>query len=169
MAIRPVRTISRMPNGPHLLDEGLDFVFAAGDFDHHVLRADVDDAGPEDLGDLLDLRAAAVLRADFHQHQVAFDVILVGEVEDLDHGDDFFELLADLVEDAVVPIDDESHAGEPRILRRTDGQAVDVERPGGEHPGDMGQNAGLVHHQRGEDVSHARLTFSAAANGDQSV
>ena len=66
-------------------------------------------------------------RADLDQHQVAFDVILVGEVEDLDHGDDFFQLLADLVQDAVVADDDEGHAREPRILGLADGQAVDVE------------------------------------------
>ena len=65
MAIRPVRTISRMPNGPHLLDEGLDFVFAAGDFDHHVLGADIDDAGTKNVGDFFDFRAGAVLVLTF--------------------------------------------------------------------------------------------------------
>ena len=46
---------------PHLFDERLDFALAAGDFDHHMLGADVDDAGPKDFGQFLDLRAAAVL------------------------------------------------------------------------------------------------------------
>ena len=134
-----------------------------------MLRADVDDPGAEDLGDLLDLRAAAVLGADLHQHQVALDVILAGDVEDLDDRDDLFELLANLVEDAVVAVDDERDAGESRILGRADGQAVDVEGPGGQHPGNMGQDAGLVHHQRGKDVSHAKLTFCSRLGGSISL
>ena len=58
MAIRPVRTSSTMPNGPHQVDERFDLLFLAGDFDDHLIVGDVDDPAAEDLGQLADLRAA---------------------------------------------------------------------------------------------------------------
>ena len=78
-----------------------------------------------------------------------------------DDGDDLVELLADLLEDGVVAVDDEGHAREVVVLGLADGEAVDVEPAGGEHAGDVGQDAGLVLHQGGEHVPHRRGPFGA--------
>ena len=60
---------------PHQVDERLDLFFLAGDFDHHFVGGDIDDAAAEDFGQLADFGALARLHLDLDQHQVAFDVV----------------------------------------------------------------------------------------------
>ena len=91
---------------------------------------------------------------DLDQHQVAFDVVVRADVVDADDGDDLFELLADLLEDAVVADDDERHPRELGVFGFADGEAVDVEAARGEHAGDVGQHAGHVLHGGRKDVPH---------------
>ncbi len=73
----------------------------------------------------------------------------------LDDGDDLVELLADLLQREIVAVDDEGHARQVGVLGLADREAVDVEAARGEHSRDMGQDAGLILHQRGQNVSHA--------------
>ena len=63
MATRPVRTISRMPIGAQHLDQAVDLVLVAGDFDDERLVGHVDDAGAEDMRQLHDLRRVSGVAA----------------------------------------------------------------------------------------------------------
>ena len=47
----------------HQVDEGFDLLFLAGDFDHHLVGGDVDDAAAEDVGQLANFGALARLHA----------------------------------------------------------------------------------------------------------
>ncbi len=91
---------------------------------------------------------------DLDQHQVTLDEIRPGDVEHLDDGDDLLELLADLLEQPVVAVD---HDGDPRqvgVLGLADGEALDVEPPRREHPGNVRQDPRLVLHQRRQHMPH---------------
>jgi len=66
------------------------------------------------------------------------------EVADLDDGDDLLELLADLLEHAVVADGDDGHAGYLRVVGPPNNEGVYVEPPGREHSNHVGQHAGLV-------------------------
>ena len=76
------------------------------------------------------------------------------DIVDADDGDDFFELLADLLEHAVVADDDERHPREARVFGFADGEAIDVVAARGEHAGHVGQHAGHVLDGGGKDVTH---------------
>ena len=93
---------------------------------------------------------------DLDQHQIAFDEVLRADVVDPDDRDDLLELLADLLEHAVVADDDERHPRELGILGLADGQAVDVVAARGEHARDVGQHAGHVLHDGRQNVTHLR-------------
>ena len=93
---------------------------------------------------------------DLDQHQVAFDVVVRADVVDADDGDDLFELLADLLQHAVVADDDERHPRETGVFGFADGEAIDVVAARGEHAGHVGQHAGDVLHGGREDVTHGR-------------
>src|SRR5262249_15511791 len=129
---------------PHQFDKGLDLALLAGDFDHQVVRADIDHAGPEHFHQQHDLHALLGRGLDLEQHQVAFDEILAADILALDDGDDLVELFADLFQFGIVAPDDKRHPGEVGVFGLAHGQAVDVEAAGGEHPGNLGQDARLV-------------------------
>ena len=101
---------------------------------------------------------------DLEQHQVALDVVARADVIDLDDGDDLFELLADLVEHAVVADDDERHPREVRVFRLADRQRVDVVAARGEHARDVREHARHVLHDRGKHVTHGPTTPTTRAN-----
>jgi hypothetical protein len=71
-------------------------------------------------------------------------MIARADIIDAHHGDDLFQLLADLLQHAVVADDDKRHAREAWILGLADGEAIDVETARGEHAGNVGQHAGDV-------------------------
>ena len=128
--------------------------FLAADLDHEVVGADVDDPAAEHLDQQADLDPLLRRGLDLDEHQVALDEVLAADVLHLDDGDDLVELLADLLQLGVVAVDDEGHARQVGLLGLADGEAVDVEAARGEHAGDVGQDAGLVLHQRRQDVPH---------------
>ena len=143
--------------GADQFDEGVDFFFFAGDLDHHGAGADVHDVAAEQVDQFDHFAALARRRGDFDQGQVALDegqVLVVAHAHD---GDDLGELLAHLLEDAVVGVDDDGHAGEAGVFGAADHQRINVEAAGGKHAGHMGQHAGFIHDQGGNHVSHRKL------------
>ena len=118
-----------------------------------LIGADVHDPAAEDLHQGLDLGSEARRRVDLDQHQVALDVILARDVVDLHDRDDLLELLAHLIQVPVVAHDDDRDPREIRVLGLPDRQAIDIESPRGEHPRDVRQHAGLVLHQRRQQVT----------------
>ena len=131
------------------------FSLLAGDLDHQLIGADVDDPAPEDLDQRLDLGPVGGGDVDLDQHQVALDVVFARDVENLDDRDDLLELLADLLE---VPVVAHHHDGDPRevrVLGLADREAVDVEPARGEHARDLGQDARLVLHQGRQQMALA--------------
>src|SRR4029453_3443370 len=99
--------------GPHPLDEGFDLALAARDFDHHLFGPHIDNAGPENIDQLANLRPLRSRRPGyFEQHQIPLDVVARADVIHLHNGDDLLKLLADLLEHAVIADDDEGHPRE---------------------------------------------------------
>ena len=82
----------------------------AGDFDHHHFGGDIDDPSAENAGQFGDLAPLARPGGHLQQHQVALYVVLRADVVDADHGDDFFQLLADLLQHAVTADNHEGHS-----------------------------------------------------------
>ena len=131
------------------------FFLLAGDLDHELLGPDVDDPAAEVLHQGPDLRADGRRGVDLDEHQVALDEVLTRDVDHLDDGDDLLQLLADLLQDPVIPLDHEADPGKMGVLGLADGQAVDVEPAGVQHPGDVREDPRLVLDQGREDVAHA--------------
>src|SRR5262249_24139255 len=113
--------------GPHQFDEGFDLVFLAGDLDHEAAGTDIDDPATEHLHEQGEFDSLGGGGLDLEKHEVAFDEVLGADVHDLDDGDDLVELLANLIEDRVIALDDEGHAREVGVLGFANREAVDVE------------------------------------------
>ena len=100
-----------------------------------MTATDIDNLPAKDLDQFPDLASAAVARtrrdtavgADLDQHQVPLDEVAVRKIEHLDDGDDLLELLADLVKNTSVTVDDKRYPGKLGVLGLTHSQAVDVE------------------------------------------
>ena len=71
---------------------------------------------PEDVGDPLDLFARAAGHPHLDQHDLALDVRVPGDVEELDHVDKLVQLLRDLLDDLVGTRGDEGHPGPSLVL-----------------------------------------------------
>src|ERR1700730_15545278 len=117
----------------HEIDEGLDLALLAGHFDHHGIRADIDDAGAEHFHQQSNFGPLEGRRLDLDEHQIAFDVVFAADVLHADNRDDLVELFAGLLHDAVVAVDDKGHARQARVLVFADGQTIDIEAARGEH------------------------------------
>src|SRR5262245_21380316 len=79
--------------GPHPLDESFDLALAAGDFDHQLFRADIDDPRPKNLDQLADFAPLGPRwRLDLEQHQIPLDIVTRANVIDLDDRDDLLKL-----------------------------------------------------------------------------
>ena len=92
-----------------------------------IVRCDIDDSAAEDLGQLADFGSLAGLHLDLDQHEVAFDMVVGAHVVNANDGDNLFELLADLREDAIVADDDKGHPREAWAFGFADREAIDVE------------------------------------------
>src|SRR5215216_5221734 len=84
--------------GVEQLEHGLDLGRAAGGLDGQGVGADVDDLGPEHLGQLDDLVADRRVGLDLDQDQLALHRLVVLELDDLEHVDQLVELLGDLLQ-----------------------------------------------------------------------
>ena len=143
--------------------------------DHQVRRGEVHDLPAEhgdEFPDLGPFRRRRRLPAgadagggDLHQHQVAVDQFGVFIIQHADDGDDLFELLADLVQHAVVAVDHERHPAEPIVLRGPHAEGIDIEGPAGEHPRDVrpAPPAGSSRGQTGRDAWRGRGERGARA------
>src|SRR5690606_30354777 len=125
------------PERLHLADERLELALVAGDLEDERLPGDVDDPGPEVLGDLPNLDPV-VGRAycDLDEHQLAADVVRAGVVDDREHVDELLELLRHLLHGGVLARDDERGARQAGALGLGHRQRLDVvaaprEAPGG--------------------------------------
>ena len=62
----------------------------------------------------------------------------------------------------VLDVDHDRHPRDARLLRRADGQRIDVESAGGEQPGDAGEHAGTVLDEHGDRVQLVAHTIGAS-------
>src|ERR671911_311628 len=155
------------------LEHGLDLGRAAGGLDGEGVGGDVDDLGPEHLGQLDDLVADRRVGLDLDQDQLALHRPVRLQLDDLEHVDQLVELLGDLLQGPLGAVDDDRHAAAARVLGRPDGQAVDVEPAPAEQPGDAGQDPGTVLDQHRDGVgAHwvrtSRRVAAACSSGENS-
>src|SRR3954447_6886485 len=132
------------PERPDHLLEGVDLVRRAGDLDDQRLARHVDDLAPEDLHRLEHLGALGAVGGDLEQRQLASDRALGLEVADLDHVDELVQLLGDLVDRVQRAVERQRDARDVVVVRRADGERVDVEAASREESRDAGQDTWLV-------------------------
>src|SRR5271156_4411723 len=70
------------------LQEGVELRSGAGELDGIALVGDIEDAAAKNVGKPLHLVAVLARRTHLDQHELALDVVAVGEVDDLDHLDE---------------------------------------------------------------------------------
>src|SRR6185312_15600189 len=136
------------------VEEGVELLGGAGELDRVGLVGDVEDAAAEDVRGALDLLAVLARGAHLHEHQLALDVLALGQVDHLDHVHQLVQLLGDLLDDLVGAGGDDGHAREGRVLGRRDRQRLDVVPARGEETCHARKSAGLVLHEDGEDMAH---------------
>jgi hypothetical protein len=129
---------------PQQFDYGRNLVFVSGYFDHQTAPRDVHDLCPEYIDYLHDrgpLRRGGVY---LHQGQLASYGTRVFQRRYLQYVDELVELLFYLLQDSFVPVDDDGHSRQTRILRYPHGQALDVEPASSEQARYAGENPRLV-------------------------
>ena len=129
------------------VEEGVDFVAAAGYFDDHRHCAHIHDFAAEGVNHLEDFAAGFRGDFDFDEGQFPGDHFLAGDVGDFHHLDEFVQLLGALVDVVLVALDIEGHPGQALLLAVADSQAGNVEAAAAEQGGDAGQDAGFVLNQ----------------------
>src|SRR5215471_8483286 len=78
--------------GPQHVEQAVDFVFGAGDFNGKRLGGHVDDARAENVGKFEDLRALLGRGRHFDESQVANDGLLAGNVVDQENVHEFVDV-----------------------------------------------------------------------------
>src|SRR5687768_9043424 len=139
------------------LEKGVELGAGTGQLDGVVLVGDVDDAPAEDVRHALHLLAVLAHGAHLDQHQLALDVVAVGEIDHLHHVDQLVELLGDLLDHLVGPGRDDGHPRKRRVLGGRDGERLDVVAARGEEARHARERAGLVLEEDGDDVPHTRI------------
>lgn len=95
--------------------------------------------------------------ADLGEQKLALHQGRVGVVEDGPDGDKVVQLSACLLDDTVLALQHDGHAGQILNLGVANDQAVDVEAPGGQDPRHARQHTGLILHQAVQDVTLWRI------------
>ena len=149
-----MRTVSRITPGSIACRNASSFDAGAGELDRVALVGHVEDAAAEDVGEALHLLAVLAGGAHLDQHQLALDVVALGQVDDLDDVDQLVQLLRDLLDHVVGADGDDRHPRQRRVLGRRHGQRLDVVAARREQPGNPRQRAGFVLDEDGEDVPH---------------
>src|SRR4051812_26946563 len=145
----------------HLLDaqrgedgqQRLQLVRRPGHLEGDRLGVDVDHPGAEQLGGLQDLVPVGQRCPDLHQQQLPLDGGTAVQLDDLDDLDQLVQLLGDLLQRRRLRVGDDRHPGQVRVLRRPDGEGLDVEPAPAEQRRDPGQHTGLVLDQDGQGVA----------------
>ena len=96
-----MRTVSRIAPWSSASRKASSLAPGAGQLDGVGLVGHVDDAAAEDVRHALHLLAVLAGGAHLDQHQLALDVLALGQVHDLDHVDQLVQLLGDLLDDLV--------------------------------------------------------------------
>ena len=133
-------------------DQGGELVVGAGQLQRQPQGGDVDDPRPEDFGDLDHILALMDVGAHFDEDQLALDGFLGRETFNLEDVDQLVQLLHHLVDDALVAVDHDGHARTAGLFADTDCQALDVEAAPAEQTGDLGEQAGVVVDQNGQQM-----------------
>lgn len=81
----------------------------------------------------------------------------LGVVQDSPDGHEVIQLAAGLLDDAVLALQHDGHAGQILDLRVANHQTVDVEATSGKDSGDAGEHTGLVLHEAVQDVPLRRV------------
>ena len=149
----PVRTVSRITPGSIAVQERVELAAGAGQLDRVALVGDVEDAAAEDVGEPLHLVAVLARCAHLDEHQLALDVVALGQVDDLHDLDELVQLLRDLLDHVVRAGGDDRHPRHRRVLGRRHRQRLDVVAARGEQAGDARQRARLVLDEDREDVA----------------
>ena len=161
MAMRPVRASSMMPNG-RISSMNASILPSWPEISMITISGATSTIRPRKMSVSCEFsRAAAGRGGHLDQHQVPLHVILGADVVHADHGDDLFQLLADLLQDVVVADDHEGHPRQLGVFGLPDRQAVDVVAPRGQHPRDVREHAGHVLHQGRQHVTHGKLRTTA--------
>src|SRR3954454_18867307 len=132
--------------------EGLDLVGRAGHLDRHRPSRDVDDFGPEDLGELDDLGPVLDRGGDLEQRHLPRHRLLRLHVADLEDVDQLVQLLGHLVDRVDGAVERQGDPGDAGVVGRADRERVDVEAAAREEPGDPRQHARFILDQDREDV-----------------
>src|SRR5512136_1682255 len=150
-----------LPRPDELLDpvlpeqalQGVDLRGPARDLEDHALRTHVHDLGTEDVRYLHHLGPTGPgLGRHLDERELPVHRFHLGDVRDLDHVDQFVQLLDDLLHLGVVADDDDGDPAHVRLLAGTDGEALDVEPPAGEEARDPGEDPRPVQHEDREGV-----------------
>src|SRR5436309_2172348 len=134
--------------------ERVDLLGRACELEDDRVRAEVGDAGLEDLAERHQLRPSRGWGGDLDQGELPLDRVAWGELRDPEHVDELVHLLLDLTQGGVVAFDPERDARDLRPLGRPDGQALDVEAAAREHVRDPSEHARLVLHEDSQGVLH---------------
>src|SRR6185312_7643686 len=136
------------------VEEGVELLGGAGELDRVGLVGDVEDAPAEDVGGALDLLAVLAAGAHLHEHELALDVLALGEVDHLHHVHELVQLLGDLLDDLVGSHGHDRHARHGRILGGRHGERLDVVAARGEEPGHARERPGLVLDEDRKEMAH---------------
>lgn len=130
--------------GQHL-ENRVDFVLRAGQFDDDIFAADIDNLCAEDVDDMHDFGAYFAIRLDLDHDKLALNRIEVAEIDDLDDVDEARDIGHDLIE-LLLGIDGngDAEAADFRIFRDANAHAVDVEAAATEEAHDMRQNTRFI-------------------------
>lgn len=135
-------------------------VFRPGELGDSVLGAALGEfTGGGDLAMVLEqlFEELGAQDADLREEQFALDEGRLGVIEDGPDGDEIVELATGLLDDTVLTLQDDGHAGQIFHLGVADDETVDVETARGEDPGHAGQHTGLVLHQAVQDMAFGRV------------
>src|SRR4051812_49413410 len=132
--------------------ERVDLLRRARDLDRQRAARDVDDLPLEDLGELHDVAAVLHGSLDPEQRHLPGDRLIGLHVADLHHVHQLVELLGDLIDRVDGAVQGQGDPRDVGVLRRADGEGVDVEAAAGEEPGDPGEDSGLVLDEERQDV-----------------
>ena len=111
--------------------------------------------------------ARLLVGGDLDERQLALDVADLVEVVHLDDADQLVELFVDLLDHLIVAVGHERDPRDSRIERFGDRQALDVEAPAAEQPGNAREHAELVLDEDRYGVTHERR-LCRTSGGDAS-
>jgi hypothetical protein len=94
---------------------------------------------------------------DLGEEQLALDQSRVGVVQNGPDGDEIIQLAASLLDNTILALQHDGHAGQIIDLGLADHQTVNVEATGGQDTGHTGQHTGLVLNQAVKNMALRRV------------